>query len=94
MKTTTKKIPNGEFRFWSEMRDMGCDELVRLVSAFQSFDALVNAKGGYRPSIWLNKGQHRINAAKRELARRYDTHMHICGDARRAYRGDGFVDNP
>ena len=94
MKTTTKKIPNGEFRFWDEMRNMACDELVRLVSAFQSFDALVNAKGGYRPSIWLNKGQHRINAAKRELARRYDTHMYICGDSRRAYRGDGFIDNP
>ena len=92
MTTIAKKIPNGELQFWTEVRGMDDDTLVRLVSAFQSFDALINAEG-YRPSLWLNKGQHRLNAAKRELAFRYDATMIGKGDPRRAYRGDGFVNN-
>jgi thiamine pyrophosphate-dependent acetolactate synthase large subunit-like protein len=94
MKTTSKTIPGGEFEHWYEMQAMHSDDLVRLVaSAFPDFAALTNAPG-YRPSIWLDKGQHRMNAAKREIARRYDVHMHLTGDPRRVYRGGNFCDNP
>ena len=74
------------------------DELTRRHTGFDSFEALINAKGGYRPSITteavgacrLQSGE-RITARKRRqelraLAGIYDNAQQARGDIRRAFR--------
>lgn len=57
------------------------DELTVKLSAFESFDELINAKGGYFPSIGSNKSPER-----KELADLYDAAQEARGDKRRASR--------
>lgn len=54
------------------------DLLTTRLTAFDSFDALVNARGGYRPSIYPG-------AWKDMLSWAYDNYQAERGDARRAY---------
>jgi hypothetical protein len=57
------------------------DVLTRKHTAFSSFSGLVNAKGGYRPT--LRNDDPEVWA----LAEMYDEYQACQGDARRAYRG-------
>jgi hypothetical protein len=50
-------------------------------TAFGSFEKLLKADGGYRPSLT------RKNQEVRELADAYDKAQEARGDQRRAYRG-------
>lgn len=58
----------------------GLDELTRRYTAFDSFDALLTAPGGYRPGFDVRKEPLRI------LANEYDQAQAARGDARRASR--------
>ena len=57
------------------------DELVREVSGFASFQDLLDAKGGYEPTMRISE-----NPRLAELADAYDTAQAERGDDRRAYR--------
>lgn len=70
------------------------DQIVRNCSAFDSFQALVDAAGGYRPTIrCYDELCH--NAAERHdlviLADAYDAFQAARGDERRAYRDSQYV---
>lgn len=56
------------------------DEATRQVTAFASFSDLVNAKGGYRPTL-MGDGLQQV------LANTYDAFQKARGDERRAFRG-------
>jgi hypothetical protein len=62
---------------------IGMNAIVRENSAFTDFNDLVNAKGGYRPSIEVN------TIDKIRMADNYDEYMERVGDDRRAYRFGG-----
>ena len=57
------------------------DELTAKLTAFPTFFDMLNAKGGYRPSIGSNRTPER-----KELADLYDAAQGSRGDARRASR--------
>jgi len=63
-------------------------------TAFSSFEAMVNAEGGYRPTIRCYD-ERVFSAAERaelvELADAYDAFQAARGDERRAYRGSQYV---
>jgi len=63
------------------------NEITRSLTAFVSFSELLNAEG-YRPSIYLRKGQHAANRSKVDLANAYDDAQQMRGDSRRAFRGN------
>lgn len=56
------------------------DALVRRETAFGSMDELVNASGGYRPSLYIFKESCRL------IADEYDRIQHGRNDTRRAFR--------
>lgn len=60
------------------------DALTRELTAFDSFEAMLNAAGNYRPSIYPRDYKHV------ELAEAYDVAQAARGDERRAYRGLGW----
>ena len=60
------------------------DALTRELTAFDSFDALVNAAGNYRPTILPRHGMRYV-----DLADAYDAFQADRGDPRRAWRGGG-----
>lgn len=62
--------------------DIELDILVNELTAFASFEELLNAKGGYRPSFYVE-----YDPRFRELADAYDKAQAERGDPRRAYRG-------
>ena len=64
------------------------NEITTKISAFKSFDELLNAGGNYRPSIYLKKGDHKNNRAKMDLVNAYDDAQQQRGDSRRAFRGN------
>ena len=64
------------------------DKLTRDVTAFNSFAELVNAAGGYRPTILPRDRQHI------DLADAYDAFQAERSDARRAWRGTAYQNNP
>jgi hypothetical protein len=57
------------------------DQVTRDLSAFASFQSLLDAQGGYRPTILPRSIGHRI------LAAHYDAAQAKRGDERRAYTG-------
>jgi hypothetical protein len=59
---------------------MNLDTLTANNSVFATFAELLDAKGGYRPTIHLD------SADKRALADAYDAEQAARGDTRRAYR--------
>lgn len=64
------------------------DELTRDLTAFQSFQALLDAPGGYRPSIWTKRRTGgETPGRKKDLADLYDQAQEARGDVRRAFRG-------
>jgi len=59
------------------------DNLTReLVVNADSFDALLNAEGGYRPTL-----REDLDPRNTILANAYDLAQAVRGDARRAFRG-------
>jgi len=62
------------------------DHATRVVTAFRSFDNLLNARGGYRPS--LNVHHVTLNGCNlgNQLACAYDAAQAARGDVRRAHR--------
>ena len=91
MKTTTIKL-HTETRIQrikaepSEGRDL--NRIVASHSAFANFADLVNARGGYRPSIYVGG---KTKQAKRELVYltlEYNRFQAARGDSRRVYCGD------
>lgn len=58
------------------------DAITNELTAFASFDALLNAEGGYRPSFYVE-----YDPRLRKLADAYDKAQTERGDARRAWRG-------
>lgn len=64
------------------MKWTNLDNLVRRVTAFESFEDMISARhGSYFPSLYGTGGH--------QLARVYDFAMRISGDSRRAYFGGG-----
>lgn len=68
------------------------DNLTRDLTAWGSFDAMLNAGGGYRPSLYVrphNRSHAEVRRAARTevLADAYDAAQAARGDERRAYRG-------
>jgi len=71
------------------------DELTRRITAFETFEAMLTAGGGYRPTLWtktarFDKAGQAVEAAsggKRRLADAYDREQARRGDSRRAFRG-------
>jgi hypothetical protein len=64
------------------------DRIVARHTAFTNFSELIDAKGGYRPSIYLDG---KTKQAKRELVFlvvRYNDYMKANNDARRIHQGD------
>lgn len=64
-----------DVQHWTE-----ADELTATLTAFESFNALMGAPGGYRPSLSESKPAHR------KLADLYDAAQERRGDPRRAHR--------
>jgi len=64
------------------------DSLTRTHTSFASFDALLNAEGGYRPSIYMRERDHKGNVERVALALAYDDMQSARGDSRRAFRGN------
>jgi len=65
------------------------DKITRKISAFDSFQSLLDALGNYRPSLRCNpaRGQKMTKFAdERELADAYDAAQAARGDNRRVYR--------
>lgn len=68
------------------------DDLTQSLTAWPSFDAMLNAAGDYRPSLYVrpcNRSHAEVRrAAKTEvLADAYDAAQAARGDHRRAFRG-------
>ena len=59
------------------------DELTRRHTAFENFAALLDARGGYRPS--MNTARPQV----KDLADAYDHAQAARGDPRRAFRWTG-----
>lgn len=59
------------------------DSLTRKHSAFASFDEMLNALGGYRPSMHTHDWR---NDELKELAEAYDKAQAARGDDRRVFR--------
>lgn len=69
------------------------DDLTRSLTAWPSFDAMLNSKDGYRPTLHVhpyNRSHAEIRRAARTeiLADAYDAAQAARGDLRRAYRGE------
>jgi len=63
------------------------DDLVRKYTAFESMDALLNAPGGYFPSLHTQSAKSfRERGELGRLADAYDAHQEARGDERRAFR--------
>lgn len=56
------------------------DAIVQKHTAFASMDEMLNAKGGYFPTIYVKDAQ------KKQMADEYDRLQYLRGDSRRAYR--------
>lgn len=56
------------------------DALVKKHTAFATMDEMLNAKGGYRPSMYVFRHEVKI------IADAYDAAQEERGDARRAFR--------
>ena len=81
MKATTTPAPTISKKLRKHL-----DFITRKISAFDSFDELVNAKGGYTPSIYPWRGApYRVMMRYYVLARQYDLFQEARGDSRRAY---------
>lgn len=68
------------------------DDLTRSLTAWPSFDAMLDAGGDYRPSMYVrpcNRSHAEVRRAARTeiLADAYDAAQSARGDERRAYRG-------
>ena len=61
--------------------------LTRRLTAFAAFADLLNAAGGYRPSIYTSGRNAAENSEHGALARIYDAVQERRGDPRRAFRG-------
>ena len=71
-----------------KVMDYDIDKLVTKHTGFKTFNDLVNAKGGYRPSIYLGG---KTPSAQRELlfiTLAYNKHMASSGSSLRVYKGD------
>lgn len=64
------------------------DRIVQANSAFATFDALVNAAGNYRPSIYLHGKPRTVQVELVLLSQAYDQHQARALDSRRVYRAD------
>ena len=72
------------YRLW-EMNKMDDDQLTAKHTAFTTMQDLLEAKGGYFPSIrTLSAKTDRIELGR--LADAYDAYQETRGDSRRAYR--------
>lgn len=92
MKTTTIKLHTETRIQRIKAESEGCvrdiDRIVARHSAFANFTDLVNARGGYRPSIYVGG---KPKQAKRELVfltLEYNRFQAARGDSRRVYCGD------
>ena len=89
MTTSTMTTPAAESTTLANMQAMLCaianqlDVVVRSVSAFPSFLAMLDAEGGYRPTIRV-EGKDRL--LMMHLADCYDAAQAARGDSRRAFR--------
>lgn len=78
----------GWFAFWQIKRVQILNWLTAELTAFKTFDALINAEGGYRPTILVRgRGAWKFEA----LAEAYDQAQRGRGDARRAHRGTSYL---
>jgi hypothetical protein len=69
------------------MQNERIEQLVRKYTASKTLDELLNAAGGYRPSIrCLSARTEEERAELTLLADAYDTAQELRGDPRRAYR--------
>lgn len=69
-------------------RNSSESKLTRKHTAFGSFEEMLTAEGGYRPSFYI-RGRDPADALEIEqLADAYDAEQVSRGDSRRAYRGD------
>ena len=62
------------------------DELTQKYTAFDSFNEMLNAGGGYRPSIRTESTTGREQFDLWVLAQTYDLEQALRGDERRAFR--------
>ena len=65
----------------AEADEVEGDRICKLIGSFDSFKDLLNAKGGYRPTIHVSAGPHYAR-----LADLYDDWQADRGDPRRAFR--------
>jgi hypothetical protein len=72
---------------WTARRKAHLDELTSRITAFKSFDQLINAPGGYFPSL------RRSFADQEWLGKRYDEAQEARGDNRRVF-WDAFAKQP
>lgn len=76
-----RAIVQGWFNLYSTYRADILNYMTRRLTAFDSWDALVNTPAMYRPTIRPRSWRERF------LADAYDVHQERRGDPRRAYRG-------
>ena len=69
--------PNAIYNAWTLSK---LDKITKQISRFDSFNALVNAEGGYFPTIVCDTDEREI------LADSYDEFQASRNDARRAFR--------
>jgi hypothetical protein len=69
-----------------QQRDRYLDRLVEKYTDFASMEDLVNAKGTYRPSLYLRSGERWIRYEVNLIADEYNRRQETCGDTRRAFR--------
>lgn len=77
-------ITQGWWNVWSMFRLPIRDYYTQKLTAFRTFRALIQAEGGYRPTL-LARGPR--DWRYRFLADEYDAWQEKRGDPRRAYRG-------
>jgi hypothetical protein len=70
----------------SEARDT--DRITACHTAFPNFSALVNAEGGYRPSIYLGGKSKQVKRELLSLTAEYNEFQSNRKDSRRIYCGD------
>ncbi len=62
------------------------DELTAKYTSFENMKSLLNAEGGYRPSIQVNSTEGQEHFDLWVLAQTYDLEQKLRGDERRAFR--------
>lgn len=86
---THRPYIQGWMNFYNRKQEKILDWLTAQITAFRTFDALINAEGGYRPTLMA---RHRRNGWLYEaLAEAYDEAQKKRGDVRRAHRGARYL---